>query len=272
MHYINGQKVSEQEFIKYENLAHTSNKHQGVFETMLCVNRDVPLLDFHIQRLNRTFIYSGRKIDTHLRADIKQIKLPNRAVIKYQHVFSATNRESYRLLDVQKSRNNPKEFSTEGISLVISDTRMPVRRSQIGQKNINRSFYNELQSSGLTELHQEILIVNSREEVIEGIKSNLFAIKDNCLITPQLTSGGVAGVMRAFLIQSARTLEIDASIKIINKDELIDMDAVFMSNALIGIWPVKQLASEQNALKTWQTMHPSVLKLTHSLPQEFHHA
>ena len=74
--------------------------------------------------------------------------------------------------------------------------------------------------------------------VKEGTMSNLFWVEDGQLYTPDLSRCGVAGVMRAQVMMLARDLGIKVTTAEIYPEELVQMDEIFMTNSLIGIWPV----------------------------------
>jgi 4-amino-4-deoxychorismate lyase len=74
--------------------------------------------------------------------------------------------------------------------------------------------------------------------IIEGVYSNLFLIKDQTLLTADLSRCGVAGVMRAELLEQASQLGIASSIRDLHSIDLQHADEVFVCNSVYGIWPV----------------------------------
>ena len=89
------------------------------------------------------------------------------------------------------------------------------------------------------------LMLNANQYVIEGCMSNLFAVKDNQLFTPDLSQSGVNGVMRDVIIKLAEKNKIRLSIVNIKLDELLAMDALFISNSLIGMKLINKLISSK---------------------------
>ena len=71
--------------------------------------------------------------------------------------------------------------------------------------------------------------------------SNLFLLRDGVMITPDLSACGVAGVMRELVMETASQLGIPFTIRDIPLAELSQADALFLTNSLIGIWPVHRL-------------------------------
>ena len=78
--------------------------------------------------------------------------------------------------------------------------------------------------------------------VIEGTMSNVFIAESGGLVTPPLTDCGVAGVMRASVLEAAARDGIPVSIEPITQTRVERADELFLTNALIGIWPVSDLA------------------------------
>ncbi|MDG4870063.1 aminotransferase class IV, partial [Guyparkeria sp. 1SP6A2] len=77
--------------------------------------------------------------------------------------------------------------------------------------------------------------------VIEGVYSNLFLVIEGGLVTADLSRCGVAGVMRAEILQQAQMLGLAIELRDISLEELLSADEVFLCNSLYGIWPVRAL-------------------------------
>ena len=84
-------------------------------------------------------------------------------------------------------------------------------------------------------------MLDDRRNVTCGTMSNLFVVSDNVLKTPLLTEAGVTGVMRNKIIQQALSAGIEARELMISTDDVANASEVFLSNALIGIWPIREI-------------------------------
>ena len=87
----------------------------------------------------------------------------------------------------------------------------------------------------------EGLMCNLQGRVKEGTMSNLFWVKDGVLYTPDLASCGVEGVMRAQVMETAEALGINVVTAEITPQELLEVDEIAISNALIGFCSVSRL-------------------------------
>jgi 4-amino-4-deoxychorismate lyase len=95
--------------------------------------------------------------------------------------------------------------------------------------------------------------------LIEGTMSNLFLIKDASLFTPGLKRCGVAGVMRSVVMELAGKLSMPVYTQALALADIQQADEVFLTNSLIGIWPVAEL--DGVVLRTG----PLTRKLQHAL-------
>ena len=79
----------------------------------------------------------------------------------------------------------------------------------------------------------DVIFLNSRGEVCEGARSNVFVERDGVLITPPLECGLLPGVLRRFLLDSGRAIE-----QALVRQDLLGNDRVYLGNALRGLIPV----------------------------------
>jgi 4-amino-4-deoxychorismate lyase len=136
---------------------------------------------------------------------------------------------------------HPPEAARDGVrvrrcALVLSE-----QPRLAGAKTLNR-LENVLARS---EWHEpeiaEGLLGDARGHVIEGISCNLFVVRDGTAATPRLDRCGVVGAQRervreALAAQGTAVVERD-----IPWLELEAADEVFLTNSLIGAWPVRAL-------------------------------
>ncbi len=87
----------------------------------------------------------------------------------------------------------------------------------------------------------EGLMLNSSGHVVEGTMTNLFLLREGALITPELSRCGVVGVMRGVVMDAARKKGIPVVERTLALQELASANAIFVTNSLIGIWPVREL-------------------------------
>jgi 4-amino-4-deoxychorismate lyase len=90
----------------------------------------------------------------------------------------------------------------------------------------------------------EGLMLNDRGEVVCGTMTNLFLVRDGGLVTPLLDECGVRGVMRSQVINVANAMQIEVQECHVSPADIQAAEAVFLTNALTGIWPIGQLEGQ----------------------------
>lgn len=135
----------------------------------------------------------------------------------------------------------PETHFREGVRLRICRTRLSCNPELAGIKHLNR-LENVLARREWDDARiAEGLMLDEAGRVVEGVMSNVFLVRGGELVTPELSRCGVAGVMRAHILEIASALGIAYRIDSVDLDELREADEVFLSNSLIGIWPVREL-------------------------------
>ncbi|MGD6796486.1 aminodeoxychorismate lyase [Metabacillus indicus] len=79
--------------------------------------------------------------------------------------------------------------------------------------------------------------------VAEGIVSNLFWVKDECVYTPSLDTGILNGITRQFVIRCLEKEEMRWVEGRFTADELLQADEVFAVNSVQEIIPLKEIGS-----------------------------
>ena len=89
----------------------------------------------------------------------------------------------------------------------------------------------------------EGLLLDQGGRVIEGTMSNVFLRVGSVIRTPDLSQCGVTGVQRERILERAPGLELRAEVGEISLDELLAADEVWLSNSVIGLWPVRAIGA-----------------------------
>jgi len=93
----------------------------------------------------------------------------------------------------------------------------------------------------------ECLILNTHDRIADAGISNLFYVKDGIVHTPPLTEGGVAGVLRRYLINELPGWGMDIREASISPETLEDAEEIFLTNAITGIRWVKRFRGKKYA-------------------------
>jgi 4-amino-4-deoxychorismate lyase len=135
----------------------------------------------------------------------------------------------------------PADAAGSGVRVRLCDTRLAIQPALAGIKHMNRLEQvlarAEWDDPGIS----EGLMLNQREELIEGTMSNLFLVSDGALLTAELSECGVAGVMRSVIIDLARQNGVETTIGSVTLNGALAAQELFVCNSLIGIWPVRAI-------------------------------
>lgn len=123
-------------------------------------------------------------------------------------------------------------------SLCLCDTRLSQNSQLAGVKLLNRSEQVLAALEWSKRNASDGLMRDQQGFVISSTRANLFLVKEGCLLTPDLSQSGVAGVMRQQVIRLAQRLSIPVSVINCTVDQVISADALFLTSALHRICPV----------------------------------
>lgn len=133
----------------------------------------------------------------------------------------------------------------DGVTVRVCNTRLAQQPRLAGIKHLNR-LEQVLARAEWGDEFDEGLMLDPSGDVIEGTMSNLFAVIDDELRTPDLHTCGVEGVMRNLVLDTARPW-LPTHVMTMSRDDLLRASEVFLTNSLIGVWPVTRLVDRHFA-------------------------
>jgi 4-amino-4-deoxychorismate lyase len=132
----------------------------------------------------------------------------------------------------------PEGYAEHGIRLFPCQTRLAEQPLLAGLKHLNRLEQVIARSEWQDTDHAEGLMRDTSGRIIEAVYSNLFLIQGDVLRTADLSRCGVAGVMRAELLDQARAAGIGVEITDLQMIDLAQASEVLVCNSVYGVWPV----------------------------------
>jgi 4-amino-4-deoxychorismate lyase len=94
----------------------------------------------------------------------------------------------------------------------------------------------------------EGLMCDCRGRVIAGTMTNVFVHAGGRLLTPRLDTCGVAGTVRGLVLRLASQFGIEVAEADLRPADLHAADGLFLTNAVIGVWPVRALGVREFAV------------------------
>ncbi len=231
----------------------------GVFETCLILNSQIPLWDLHRERL----MISCKKLLIPLQIEtVEQYLAQLMTLVNSRYLEEATVKlivtrgqggRGYRLpklvntticIAIFPKPSYPTLYYSEGVSVRLCTHRLSCNTALAGLKHLNRLEHILARAEWNDESIAEGLLVDINDNLIEATISNIFIVKGNELLTPDLTEAGVAGVMRRFIIETlAPRLNLISQVKKIPLHNLFDAEEIFLCNSVFGIWPIINIAN-----------------------------
>jgi len=226
----------------------------GLFETIACPQGRARLLDRHLRRLAAGCARLAiAPIDPLAIAhEVREVAAgADRAIIKVLLTRGPATARGYNVSgDEQPTRitlryrwpEDDVALGEQGVRVRIASMRLGENPALAGLKHCNRleqvlarREWNDPQIS-------EALMFSSSGALISGTMSNVFLVRDSMLLTPRLDRCGVAGVMRAEVLAAAAGCGIPAQERGLDETDLMRSQELFLTNALIGIRPVRDVA------------------------------
>ncbi len=247
------------EIISPEKALFTSNNRafrygDGLFESMRLVNGQVMFSDLHVERLtrgmellrfsnvssfNKSFIESSvltltRKNNLYKNARIRL------TVFRNEGGYYSPEKNTFSfLIEVSPVDTEAYTLNRKGLIIDVYDG----ARKDFGvlsSLKTNNALIYVLAGIHKTEAGiDECILLNSKGNMVEGMHTNIFVVKNNTLYTPDITEGCTDGVMRKVVIQLANKNGIAVSEEVLSPGLIPHADEIFLTNAVQGIqWVV----------------------------------
>ena len=206
----------------------------SLIETMYW-NGEIRNLRAHMNRLASSAAYFGFEYDQ---------QAIGRRLEEFLSTIVNVSPHKVRLL---LSRDGKVDFTAAPISegvpdratVCISGERTSSADTFLRHKTTKRELYNEEHGRAKRNGHFDTIFLNERGEVTEGAVSNIFVEKDGRYFTPPLGCGVLDGTFR----RSFLSAHPDALEAVVTPEDLEHADAVYVSNAVVGMLPVEVVVS-----------------------------
>jgi 4-amino-4-deoxychorismate lyase len=224
----------------------------GVFETMLVRGGRARFLEAHLARLSRgcSRLAISTAFVNPLRAEIDAAvaMAPPLAVLKIIVTRGNAQRRGYAPQGDEAPRRLVSLWATpalaghdDGVDLRVASIRLGENPALAGIKHLNRleNVLAAAESAGHGAF--ESLLLDASGNLVSGAMSNVFIVRVGDVVTPSIERCGVAGVMRGIVLRECAALGVTAGEKRLTLDDLFAADEAFITNARIGVVPVRRV-------------------------------
>lgn len=221
----------------------------GVFETISVRDGEPRFWFLHMARLTEDCQRLGipSPDQKHLLAEVSSL-LPGRERCVLKIIVSrGCGGRGYRapakaaptqIIQVHSWPDYPQTCNASGVRVRLCSLRLGHNPALAGIKHLNRLEQVQARREWDDPDIMEGLLRDDDGNLIEGTMSNLFLVRSGVLMTPDLARCGVAGVMRSVVMDLAETMSLQVDTRELGLSELAQADEVFVTNSVIGIWPV----------------------------------
>ncbi|TYQ17925.1 UNVERIFIED_CONTAM: branched-chain amino acid aminotransferase [Acetivibrio alkalicellulosi] len=211
-----------------------------VYEVVRIVNRVPLFLEEHFLRLDKSVSLIG----THFIYDLEIIRADIEKLISLEQLENCNVKivtsvvDNFQVIAIYLSKfyyPSIKEYS-EGVYASLIN----IERENPNIKKINTSYIDTIYKKVIETKAFEILLVNSRNEILEGSKSNIFFVKGEKVFTSP-DDLVLKGITRSFVINICDRLGIDLIQTVISINYLSNIEAVFLTGTSIKVLPIAKI-------------------------------
>ncbi|SEL06879.1 4-amino-4-deoxychorismate lyase [Colwellia chukchiensis] len=261
--YVNGIKTSRVSVFD-RGLAYGD----GCFTTALIINNQVQMLPQHLERLQMHCKRLGiANIDINaLSATLGNVSAGVEVGVVKVMVTCGSGGRGYSRIGAQQPsvivtlHDYPHLYThwqEQGIHVGVSKQKLGINPMLAGLKHLNRLEQVLLRNELDQRPEDDLLVCDINGSIVECCSANVFWLKAGQWHTPSLTNAGVAGIMRSKILAMNPTIEPGEY----TLAELDNIDAMFISNAILGIVPVNVFKQQTLDISLVKSMQKQCLTL-----------
>ena len=232
----------------------------GLFETIACRAGQPRFLELHLQRLLEGCDRLGIRYQDFpgLAAQIRELAAARPAcIIKLILTRGSATARGYGPQGDEQPRTVLLQYPwppedpalwAGGVAVRTAEGRVGENPALAGLKHLNRLeqvlIRGEWRDPGI----HEALVFSSSGWLISGTMSNVFLVSGGRIVTPALTHAGVRGVMRRVVMREAQAAGLDVTETALDAAAPAAAGEIFLTNARIGIWPVRSLDGRERVV------------------------
>lgn len=232
-----------------------------LFETIRVFNGKMPFIDRHWSRLSSGLKTLGFQLPDNWNASFFRVEIlkvcPPNARVRLSvwrspgGLYAPRDNSPRFLITSEALDSSVYEWRETGVCLgVAENVRLPVDVFS-NFKTLNAARYVAATIEAGNQGCDDALVLNTFDRICEATSSNVFWWENHTLCTVPLSEGCVAGILRAWLLETARLAGLAVMEKSATFAALQNAGEIFLTNAVQGITPVRIFNGR--ALATAQT-------------------
>jgi len=223
----------------------------GIFTTVRIVRGEAFAYERHWRRLEKDSTltrmplpYSSAKVRVHLQEVIRANQVQEgcaRVYLIWNTIGGWKSDEKMPEVDLVITTANLPHYP-EMVRLTVREQGRHAASPLAGVKTI--SWLNSVWASAEAQREgfDEVVLLNERGEVSECTAANIFAVKDQKVLTPPLNSGCLEGVTRGVLMEVASDAGTSVTEQALRLEDFYAADEVFITSTNRNVIGVKEIA------------------------------
>jgi 4-amino-4-deoxychorismate lyase len=224
----------------------------GVFDTMRFTQRRPLLWERHVARLQEGLQRLGLPgvdedilvHEAHAVIDASELEAGALKIV----LTSGAGERGYarprqmtitRVVSAYPINRWPGIIYNQGAQLMFCRMRITRNPRLAGIKHLNRLEQVMARTEITNDEIREGVMLDDTGNIISGTMSNIFLISGKELLTPDISGGGVKGIVRGLLLDKAGEMGFSAAVRNVTREDLEAADECIITNSLIGVCPVK---------------------------------
>jgi aminodeoxychorismate lyase len=164
-----------------------------------------------------------------------------------------TKKESPRKTDLLIMTGEAQKVPAAGMSLAVSPYRVNSLSPLAGIRSLNYLEQVLSWEEAQTRDFDEAVMLNERGEVVSATMANIFWLTEGTLHTPALSTGAIAGITRAAVIELAAKQFIPVIEGVYELSNLTEADEIFLTSASLGVAQVTTFDFRRYAVSAGNT-------------------
>ncbi len=225
--------------LKGKFLTHPQEEFQLIETLLWHPEEGYWLLENHLKRLEKSAAFFLFECD---RKDIegKLLERSSGFIREYNRVRLTLEKDGTFAIEVIAC-NGPRHLQLPGLSMddysrlakiAISSESVEKNNVWVYHKTTKRGLYNREYQNAQKHGFFDVIFSNEENEITEGCISNIIVYKDGEYLTPSLSSGLLAGVMREHLMKETKRPVVERILKL---KDLQQADALYCCNSVRGV-------------------------------------
>lgn len=238
--FLNGQIIKEEDAkVSIDDLSYQFG--YGLFETIR-FEKGIPVFfELHYKRLD----HSAREIGMPFPVDLDKLRKWIIDVVKANKLENArvklivskrVNNKFNVLILVEEIKRSPESYSIVQSPIIRDQHSISFKHKTTSRADSYVAYKYAIENG-----FNDALYLNSKNEITECTRANVFLVMEDKIITPVLESAILSGVTRTKVLEIAKKEDILVEEKSVHSLYLTRAKDVFITNAIIGIMPVSRL-------------------------------